>query len=241
MTKDDTKHDFQYQPRAQEFGSPSSSCSSLAGRNHESEKYPVMKDEEAMTGQVMDSMDMMFAVMSNAMQGEINEVKITLSKSADNELHMKVKSSQAGPPLDITLQRPMTDDNTWMRHSMETLHQQIRELQNEITALKTQARRQVIAGYTPTGIGRWLRAPESRFPFRPVLETVVDLSQFNLAAPPTTVMAQLFETKYGQVVGTGYPCAVSEITATSFRVKVKKGGLKRAHKRNWHIYFLCAY
>ena len=145
-----------------------------------------------------------------------------------------------------------------------------------------QATHQVVAGYTPTGIGRWLRSPESRYPFRTILETVVDLTQFNLVTPPTTVMAQLYETKYlshyccsllrhsplffllsssipysfsssslfsllisnnrlGQVVGTTYPCAVSEVTATSFRVKVRKGGLKRAHTRNWHIYFMCAY
>lgn len=45
--------------------------------------YPIRhsKDEEALTGQVMDSMDMMFAVMSNAMEGDVNKVKITLSKS----------------------------------------------------------------------------------------------------------------------------------------------------------------
>jgi hypothetical protein len=240
VTKDDSKAVFQYQPRAREFGSPSSSLSSLSGTVHDSEKlYP--KDDEILTGQVMDSMDMMFAALSNTTQGEVNEVKITLTKSADNELHMKVKSSQAQPPLDITLQRPTTDDNTWMRHTVESLNQQIRELKQEIVGLKTQTRHQVIAGYTPTGIGKWLRSAGSRFPFRPILETVVDLSQFNLAAPPTTVMAQLYETKSGHVVGTTYPCGVSEITSTSFRVKVKHGGLKRAHKRNWHIYFMCAY
>ena len=59
-----------------------------------------------------------------------------------------------------------------------------------------QATHQVVAGYTPTGIGRWLRSPESRYPFRTILETVVDLTQFNLVTPPTTVMAQLYETKY---------------------------------------------
>jgi len=240
ITKDDSKADFQYQQRAREF-SPSSSSSSFAGHPQESEKYSTTRDDEALTGQVMDSVDMMFAAMSNAMEGEVNEVKITISKSADNELHMKVKSNQADPPLDLTLQRPATDDNTWMRHTVETLNHQIRELKDELTALRTQTRHPVIAGFTPNGIGRWMRSPDSRFPFRTILETVVDLSSFNLATPPTTVIAQLYELKQGRVVGTMYACGVSEVTATSFRVKVQKGGLKRAHKRSWHIYFMCAY
>jgi len=248
VQRQDSKVQFKYHPQmAQESAPLSMSDPSLFSG---STMVSSQKDGEAVTKQVMDNMDALFGVMNETLMGNTEKIKIVLTKTAESQIHMKVKSYAASPSespatgrpqLDMVLQKP-EGENAWMSTSISTVSQQLRDLQAEVTALRGQLSRTVLAGFTEAGVTRWEKAPES-FLLKTVLQAYVDLTPYHLPRPPTTVIAQLYETKYAAERGTAHYCAISNVTAGGFWVKVKnfRGGMKRAQRRRWHIYFMCAY
>lgn len=111
-----------YASRASEYAQASSSSSSSLFPDGNREKRDLNKViEQDLTTQVMDSMDMMFGVLSNGKE-DVDRVKITLSKKvlnifiyivfplsyltlfqANNQLDMKVKTSQGEPPISMAI------------------------------------------------------------------------------------------------------------------------------------------